>query len=259
MFDRNRKILFNREANDYNEIRPDYPEELIDDLILLSSIPPGGKILEIGCGTGKATVMLASRGYNITGIELGDNLAEYARMNCRDFKNVSIRTVSFENAILDEKAFDVVTSAQAFHWLDPAIRFKKVSGILKDTGSIALFWNQYLEPSDDVNSELSNMLQRVSPELFGKNGPTCEELIEIRKNEIISSGLFCEPIVKAYPWRHTYTTEQVIRLHNTYSDFLSLESSVKDDVKRKMSDIVDKHGGKITKSYLAVLYLARKI
>ena len=62
----------------YDQARPGYPEALFDDVVSLSGIPPGGRILEIGCGTGQATVPLAQRGYPILCIELGENLAALA-------------------------------------------------------------------------------------------------------------------------------------------------------------------------------------
>ena len=55
--------VFDEAALLYHEVRPGYPEELFDDVVALSGIPSGGRILEIGCGTGQATVPLARRGY----------------------------------------------------------------------------------------------------------------------------------------------------------------------------------------------------
>jgi SAM-dependent methyltransferase len=63
MEERNRlRATFDRVAPLYDEARPTYPEELFDDVVSLSGIPPGGRILEIGCGTGQATVLFARRG-----------------------------------------------------------------------------------------------------------------------------------------------------------------------------------------------------
>ena len=59
------RTTFNTSAEWYDQIRPGYPEALVDDVISLSAIPEDGRILEIGCGTGKATEMFASRGYAI--------------------------------------------------------------------------------------------------------------------------------------------------------------------------------------------------
>ncbi|WP_392475982.1 hypothetical protein [Nostoc sp. C110] len=67
------RSTFNQVALLYDQVRPGYPEALFDDVVSLSRINPGGRILEIGCGTGQATVPFARRGYRILCIELGDN------------------------------------------------------------------------------------------------------------------------------------------------------------------------------------------
>jgi len=53
--DQNRlRTTFDGAALLYDEVRPGYPEELFDDVVALSGIPSGGRVLEIGCGTGHA-------------------------------------------------------------------------------------------------------------------------------------------------------------------------------------------------------------
>ena len=64
-FDFGLRTTFNNVAELYDEVRPGYPEALIEDALTLSEIPPDGRILEIGCGTGKATLPFARRGYAI--------------------------------------------------------------------------------------------------------------------------------------------------------------------------------------------------
>ncbi len=56
------RATFDRAALLYDEARPGYPEALFDDVVSLSRLPPGGRILEIGCGTGQATLPFACRG-----------------------------------------------------------------------------------------------------------------------------------------------------------------------------------------------------
>jgi ubiquinone/menaquinone biosynthesis C-methylase UbiE len=55
------RTIFDEAVSLYDEVRPGYPEDLFDDVISLSGIPAGGRILEIGCGTGQATVPVAKR------------------------------------------------------------------------------------------------------------------------------------------------------------------------------------------------------
>ena len=74
-------MTFNRVAGTYDRVRPDYPPGLFDDLIALAGLTPGDHLLEVGCGTGKATLPLARRGFRITAIEPGPDLAAVARRN----------------------------------------------------------------------------------------------------------------------------------------------------------------------------------
>ena len=69
---------------------------LIEDVISISGIPQGGRILEVGCGTGQATIPFAKRGYSMLCLDIGEALAARARENCRQYPNVQIQNVSFE-------------------------------------------------------------------------------------------------------------------------------------------------------------------
>jgi tRNA1(Val) A37 N6-methylase TrmN6 len=87
---------FDTVARLYDEYRPDYPQELVESTIALSRLPECGRILEIGCGTGKATCLFASRGYAIHCIEPGGHLAAVAARNVQDYPRVSFEITRFE-------------------------------------------------------------------------------------------------------------------------------------------------------------------
>jgi ubiquinone/menaquinone biosynthesis C-methylase UbiE len=46
---------FNEVAALYDQARPIYPQEVIDDLLVLTGAQVGDQVLEIGCGTGQMT------------------------------------------------------------------------------------------------------------------------------------------------------------------------------------------------------------
>jgi protein-L-isoaspartate O-methyltransferase len=73
------RTTFESAAASYQQARPEYPAELYDELIRLAGLRPGGQLLEIGCATGKATAPLARRGFRVTCVELGRELAAQAR------------------------------------------------------------------------------------------------------------------------------------------------------------------------------------
>src|SRR5919109_4571971 len=72
---------FDEDAERYDRARPGYPPELYDDLEELAGAGPGSRVLEVGCGTGQATVPLAGRGCRITAVEAGACMAAVARRN----------------------------------------------------------------------------------------------------------------------------------------------------------------------------------
>lgn len=45
-------------AGIYEETRPSYPDELINDIITKTNLKPDDRLLEIGAGTGKASVTM---------------------------------------------------------------------------------------------------------------------------------------------------------------------------------------------------------
>ncbi len=254
--DRSRKRLFNSVAALYDSVRPGYPEALIEDVLSLSGIPPEGRILEIGCGPGKATLPFARRGYAMLGLELGEDLAALARENCRPYPQVEIQTTAFEAWEIQERAFDLVISAQAFHWIPPEIGYPKVQQALKPSGTMALFWNQHPDAETEFFQALAELYRLKVPHLAEKPRPLAEWVRQVEA-EISNSGLFYPVEIRTYPWQQEYTPDQYLNLLNTYSDHLSLAEAVRQDLFAAIRELIQAHGGGVTTSYVAVLYLAQ--
>ena len=109
----------------YDRARPSYPGEIFDDLVALAELREAARIVEIGCGTGQATIPLAERGYHITCVELGEQLAAVARRNLSRFPTVEVINANFETWQPPRADFDAVIAFTAFHWIDPALRYEK--------------------------------------------------------------------------------------------------------------------------------------
>src|SRR5262245_17855886 len=112
---------FDQVAAEYDAIRPGYPEPLIEDIISMSNLPADGLILEVGCGTGQATIPFAQRGYHMTCLDIGAALAALAAQNCRAYPEVQIQVASFETWEGNPDTFDLIISATAFHWIPPEV------------------------------------------------------------------------------------------------------------------------------------------
>ena len=114
---------FNRMASLYDAARSGYPAEVFAELRDRCGLGPRTHVLEIGCGSGQATRDLAELGCTILAVELGAELAALATRNLAVYPNVALEVGVFEDIDLPAGGFDVVFSATAFHWIDPAIGF----------------------------------------------------------------------------------------------------------------------------------------
>jgi SAM-dependent methyltransferase len=129
--------VFTEDAELYDRARPGYPPVSIDELTEIAGLRPGCRVLEIGCGTGQITAPLAERGCRIVAVELGAELAAVARRNLGRFPSVEVVTAVFEDWALPPEPFDLVVSAIAFHWIDPAVRVGKAAEALRLGGALA--------------------------------------------------------------------------------------------------------------------------
>jgi len=273
-----RKRSFDRVARQYDQARPGYPEPLFDDLVRLSGIPKGGRILEIGPGTGQATLPLARRGFSILGLELGASMARLCRHNLRQFPDVEIRNTAFEDWPVEPEAFDLVLAATAFHWIRPGTGHARTAKALKSGGSLALIWN-FVDIPDKTGTVPSQgpvrlpgtvpalsdprffdglraIYQRLAPHIHLSLPP--EQRIERQRRKLVGSGLFGPVAVHRYPWQSEYTADRYIGLLKTMSDHSLLAPPVRNAVFRAIRNLIKDNGGAFVRPVVATLFLAPK-
>lgn len=243
----------------YDRARPAYPRELFDDLVVLTGVPSGGRMLEIGPGTGQATLPLAQRDFLITAIELGQGLASVARQNLHAYSNVQIVNASFETWEPPEDPFDAVVAFTAFHWLDPAVRFTKTAAILRPGGALAIVATRHVQVADgdDFWIEVQEDYDAIDPAEDNAPPPRPED-VEDLGDEIAAGGCFENVAARRYLWDVVYTADEYIDLLDTYSGHRRIEperrARLYDAVHRR---IAARSSGKVTKAYLATLNVAR--
>jgi SAM-dependent methyltransferase len=249
---------FNRVADLYEACRPGYPEALIESVIALAGLPPGGRILEIGSGTGKATAPFARRGFSILCIEPGRDLAAVAARKFKDYPGVAFETVLFEEWRESQGKFDLVMAAQAFHWVPKEVGYAKAAHALKPGGHLALFWNRNPGPQGQIFSDLERVYRERAPELFDAPTTCHERENQQTLDDITASGHFGPVEMKKFPWSARYDTRQYLGLLNTYSDHLGLPEATRASLFEGVAEVIERHGGSIERPYVAMLYVAIK-
>jgi SAM-dependent methyltransferase len=251
-----RKRSFDATARLYDKFRPGYPEPLFDDLVRISGIPAGGRILEIGPGTGQATLPLARRGFSVLGLEAGASMARLCRRNLREFPDVEILNSAFEDWRPEPEAFDMVVAATAFHWVRTGLAYTRCAKVLKPHGSLALLWNFADTPDNELYNGLRTIYRRVAPRMRPSLPP--QTRIDRQRKKIAGSGLFGPVTVLQYPWQTAYTADRYIGLLKTMSDHAILAPQTRRAVFRAVRGLIAASGGSFIRTMVAVLFHAPK-
>jgi SAM-dependent methyltransferase len=254
-----RRRTFDDVAELYATARRPYPEEVVEDLVQLAGLAPESAVVEIGCGTGQATVPLARRGIRITGVELGARLAAVARRNLEDFPLVEVIRADFEHWEAPRDDYDAVVSFNAFHWIEPAHRYELAARLLRPDGSLAFVEPRHVVPAggDPIFLEMQADYRAVGFAGDGQPGPP-DDVPDLRV-EVDASGLFGAAVVRRHVFTRTYTADEYIALMSTASDHRLLPDDVRDELFRLMRRRIEaRPGGTVEMTHLAVLHVARR-
>jgi len=252
--------IFDEVPELYDRARPSYPAQLFDELAELVGIGPGCRVLEIGCGTGQATVPLAERGCRVVAVELGPGLAAFARRKLASFANVEVVTAAFEDWPPPAEPFDVVFSATAFHWLDPAVRVTKSADVLRRGGALATVATFHVAGgTDGFFVDVQDCYERFDPATEPGLRQPAADSVGRDDRELAESGRFDDAVFRRYEWERRYTAEQYRDLLLTYSGHRALPDGPQRDLLGCIDELIrGRYGGSVMKRYLNELRVARR-
>jgi len=244
MTDRERlRTTFGEDAARYHRARPTYPAELFTRL-------HGPRILEIGPGTGQATLPLTSLG-DVTAVELSPSLAAVARAHA---PAAHVVVADFDVWPLPPEPFDLVVAATAFHWLDPATRMTRCAAALRPGGSLAVISTHHVAGgTEQFFADVQEIYERWDPATPpGLRQSTASEI----PCEFDESALFDEPEFHRYEWEQAYSSESYVDVLLTYSNHIALPD--RDRLIADIAALIDtRFGGRIVKRYMTQLAVAR--
>lgn len=251
-----RRNWYSPVADVYYNARPRYPERLIDRSIVLAQLSSDASILEVGCGSGNATVAFAQSGFLMTCLEPNQDFYRLAQRHCTSYPNVTVHNTSFEEWELEEKQFNAVLAANAFHWISPEIRYAKAASALRDDGFLILLWNLTPEPNHEIYQAVKEVYQVYAPSLVRYEGAEVQsEILKRFGQEILDSGYFKEWVVEQTACEVTYGIEDYLKLLSTLR---RLEPQTKALLFAGLREKLEKFGDSLQLSFLSAVHVARK-
>ena len=254
---------FNQAAELYQRARPEYPDELFGDLIRVAGLVPGARLLEVGCATGKATVPLARRGFRITCVELGPELAAAARRNLQGAGlGAGVIEANFEEwRPPGGEHFALVYAATAWHWIDPARRYRLAWQVLRPGGHLAFWEGTHVLPDggDRFFDEIQEVYEEIGEGLPpGAVRPVPGQLPD-QSVDIEASGLFSVVCVRQYDWERVYDAEGYIELLDTFSGHIGMAPWQRErlygEIRRRLAG---RPSGTLRRHWGAALHVARR-
>lgn len=260
------KTIFNASfdvfAETYHSVRPGYPAQLYADIKGLCGLDSSSRLLEIGAGSGIATVELAKLGGKVVAIEPGSHLAAIARKQTEGFPNVKILEGTFESFESSER-FDAILAFTAYHWIDQGIGYQKVHDLLDNAGSLVLVWNSFFLSDSVVTAEVNKAYHECLPEAYPDES-TVEEVNEgalsklhHREQEVVQNPLLYTVGIRKYYTAYNYNAETYPKLLNTFPKIVEVADEKRQRFFERISEIVNKYST-ISVPVLTTLIICKK-
>jgi SAM-dependent methyltransferase len=163
-----------------------YSEKLAVELAEYAGVEPGQRALDIGCGPGALTAVLADRlgSDHVAALDPSEPFVDAARAR---LPGVDIRRASAEDIPFDDDSFDVSLAELVVHFMsDPVAGLREMARVTRpggtiaacvwdygtDTGALSPFWKvaRVLDPGVDDESGLVGVRDGQLAELFGAAG-----------------------------------------------------------------------------------------
>jgi SAM-dependent methyltransferase len=243
---RTRAGSFGDDAELYDRVRPSYPPALIKRLMR----DQPATVLDVGCGTGKAARLFADRGAEVLGLEPDPRMAAIARRH-----GLAVEEGTFEAWEPRGRTFDLLTCAQAWHWVEPVAGALKAAEVVRDGGRIGLFWNVG-RPPEEVRSPVDAVYASLAPSLVADSivlGAGLEQRSGMAAESLTASGKWADVAIETFPWERSYVTAEWLEQIQTHSDHRGLPPEQLSALLVGVGAEIDQLGGSFVMSYETAL------
>ena len=145
--DKQKEIAFfdgHAAADDYDVFTPQASARLVDAFVKLTRLKPGARVIDLGCGSGTFTALLARAGYDSIGLDISAKLLEVGR---RKHPHIEFVAGDIEHLPFPAESFDgALLSGVVHHFPDPSPCANETFRLLRPRGRFLAFDPNRMNP-----------------------------------------------------------------------------------------------------------------
>lgn len=246
----------------YDFARPEYSEALFGWLAERARLNAQSDCLEIGAGTGHATLpVLAMPVRYLMAIEPDPRLAVRLREKAGHDPRLVVEEERFETAIIPQAFFDVAFAATSFHWVPRMKSLAKVRDALKPGGRFAMWWHVYHNAAkpDAFDIATTHLFNGLEQDLEATSGrPPFALDAASRTGELRSAG-FTDIEHQLFQQQLTFSPERLAALYGTFSRVHMAPEPTRDHLLSEVSGIArEQFGGEVRRTIITSAFIARR-
>lgn len=144
-----------------------------EQAIKLMNIPADARVLDVGCGSGWATRLMAEKAHagRVVGIDISDEMVRVARESSASFSNAEFQVASAENLPFEDGKFTHAFSMESlYYYADIPNALQEIRRVLAPGGLFACVVDLYEEsrPSHQWIDQLKVPVQLLSSAAYRK-------------------------------------------------------------------------------------------
>lgn len=239
-----RRVEFDAAEVAYDLHRPRYPPALFDDLIGVYGLEPGHRVIEIGAGTGIATLPLVECSFEVAAIEPAAAMA--ALLAAKSAGRAQVVVGRFEDAAVSKPA-ELVAAFNSWHWVDPVRGVDRLVEVLLPDGIVALVWTEVISWGEHpFESRLADL----------SGAPWAGQVAKIVKSKdcIEPDERFMKLAPRRYRFERRLDADTFVEVTRTYGNHLG--ENVLADIAALINN---EFGGTVTKVEEAAVYAYRRV
>ena len=234
-------LSFGRNVGDYDSGRPSYPPAAIDWMLTETGrVHPVSRVVDVGAGTGKFTAGLLGRGLQLTAVEPDAAMRQRLAENS---PSVTVLAGAGERLPLPDASADLVTFAQAWHWVDVSATSGEVARVLTSGGALALVWNIRDEAVGWVR-RLGEVMGSSAAELYDSVTPPVGAPLERQAHA-------------QFEWVNDMTRPQLLAMVASRSYVITMAEADRAAMFERLGELLDTHPQLAGRTSYPVPYLTR--